>query len=135
MPLTILVVEDDTDVREALVEALSEQGYVVASATDGKEALASLRAGARPGLILLDLMMPRMNGTEFRLAQRRDPDLAHIPVILLSADGAISEKATALETAGFIRKPIDLGELLGMIERVGGGVRGVSSVRGGRGRR
>jgi two-component system response regulator MprA len=116
MAFTILVVEDDTDVREALVEALAEHGYDVTSAADGREALAALRAGARPGLILLDLMMPRMNGTEFRAAQRRDAALARIPVVLLSADALVAEKAAALEVASYVRKPIDFGALLDLIE-------------------
>ncbi len=62
-------------------------------------------------------MMPRMSGSEFRLAQKKDPLLAHYPVVLLSADGRMREKAAALETAGAIRKPIDLDELLEVIER------------------
>jgi CheY-like chemotaxis protein len=117
MSFTILLVEDDYDVREALAETLRDEGYAVDCANDGMEALIYLRGGHRPGLILLDLMMPRMSGSEFRLAQKGDPAVADIPVVLLSADGRMREKALVLETAGAIRKPIDLGELLGIIER------------------
>lgn len=116
MPFTILLVEDDFDVREALAETLRDEGYTVDCAVDGEQALAYLRAGNRPGLILLDLMMPRMSGSEFRMVQRVDPSLAQIPVVLLSADGRMEEKAKALQTDGAIRKPIDLDELLGIIE-------------------
>jgi two-component system, chemotaxis family, chemotaxis protein CheY len=114
---TILLVEDDFDVREALAETLRDAGYAVDCACDGEQALDYLRAGARPGLILLDLMMPRMSGSEFRMLQKVDPGLSHLPVVLLTADARIEEKARALETAGAIRKPINLDELLSTIER------------------
>ena len=117
MSFTILLVEDDLDVREALAETLREEGYAVECATDGVEALSYLRGGGRPGLILLDLMMPRMSGSEFRLVQKKDPVLAQYPVVLLSADSRMREKAVALETDGAIRKPIDVDELLAVIER------------------
>jgi CheY-like chemotaxis protein len=117
MSFTILLVEDDFDVREALSETLREEGYDVDVASDGVEALDYLRAGGQPGVILLDLMMPRMSGSEFRLVQMKDPLLAHFPVVLLSADGRMREKAMALATQGAVRKPINLDELLAIIER------------------
>lgn len=119
-PFSILLVEDDFDVREALVETLRDRGYQVESASDGEQALQLLRAGSRPGLILLDLMMPRMSGSEFRMVQQVDPALAHLPVVLLSADGRMEEKAISLKVQGAIRKPIDLDELFAVIERVRG---------------
>jgi CheY-like chemotaxis protein len=119
-PFSILLVEDDFDVREALVETLRDRGYAVEAAPDGEQALHLLRGGARPGLILLDLMMPRMSGSEFRMAQLVDPALAGLPVVLLSADGRMEEKAIALKVEGAIRKPIDLDELFSVIERVRG---------------
>jgi len=117
-PFSIFLVEDDFDVREALVETLRDRGYAVESAPDGEQAIQLLRAGARPGLILLDLMMPRMSGSEFRMAQLADPALSDLPVVLLSADGRMEEKAVALKVQGAIRKPIDLDELFSVIERV-----------------
>jgi CheY-like chemotaxis protein len=114
---TILLVEDDFDVREALAETLRDEGYDVDCASDGEEALQHLRKGGRPGLILLDLMMPRMSGSEFRMVQKVDPELRHLPVVLLSADGRMEEKARVLETDGAVRKPIDLPDLLAVIER------------------
>lgn len=113
---TILIVEDDFDVRESLSEALRDEGYAIECAVDGEQALEYLRNGGRPGLILLDLMMPRMSGSEFRMVQKVDPQLQHLPVVLLSADGAMEEKAKALETDGALRKPIDLDQLLRVIE-------------------
>jgi len=117
MSFRILLVEDDFDVREALAETLREEGYVLDCACDGEEALAYLKSGGSPGLILLDLMMPRMNGTEFRLAQKADPRFGHLPVVLLSADGRMDEKARLLQVDGAVRKPIDLSELLRTIQR------------------
>lgn len=121
-PFTILLVEDDIDVREALADALSDKGYRVECALDGEQALQVLHAGARPGLILLDLMMPRMNGTEFRMAQRADPALADLPVVLLSADARMDEKAQALKVEDAVRKPINLEQLCATIERIRGAV-------------
>jgi CheY-like chemotaxis protein len=118
MSFTILLVEDDFDVREALAETLREEGYDVDCACDGEEALQYLRRGARPGLILLDLMMPKMSGSEFRMVQKVDPTLRDLPVVLLSADSRMEDKARALEADGAIRKPIDLPELLGTIEKL-----------------
>lgn len=119
-PFNILLVEDDVDVREALVEALSDRGYTVDTAGDGLLALQALRGGKRPGVILLDLMMPRMDGVEFRTAQRADPTLADLPVVLLSADARMEEKARAMKVHDTIRKPIDLEQLYRVIERIGG---------------
>ena len=117
---TILIVEDDFDVREALAETLRDEGYDVDCAGDGEQALQDLRRGARPGLILLDLTMPRMSGAEFRMVQKVDPKLNGVPVVLLSADGRMEEKARMLEADGAIRKPIDLDVLIATIERFKG---------------
>src|SRR5205085_12014163 len=84
----VLVVEDDHDVREALVEALEASDYHPMAAANGSEALQRLRSGSEPPcVILLDVMMPVMDGREFREEQRRDPALAEIPVVVLSAHG------------------------------------------------
>ena len=85
---------------------------------DGAAALAHLRAAARlPCVILLDLMMPGMNGYQFRAAQLEDPALARIPVILLTADVMIKEKAAALRVAACLRKPVGVAELCAAIHR------------------
>jgi DNA-binding response OmpR family regulator len=105
--VTVLVVEDEEDIRDTVAEALLDEGYDVVRACDGAEALEKLRA-CRPGLVLLDLMMPRMDGWAFRAAQREDPAVSRIPVIVLSAEG----KVTGLDAAGFLRKPFELDELL-----------------------
>jgi CheY-like chemotaxis protein len=117
----ILLVEDDFDVRQALAETLRDEGYSVHCAADGQEALEILRREREhPALILLDLMMPRMSGADFRAVQRVDPELGKIPVVVLSADGRMEEKARNLGAAGALHKPIDLDELLATIRSVVG---------------
>src|SRR5580765_7790969 len=91
--VSILLVEDDFDMRDALIPILEYAGHHVVGAANGREALEQLRAGPKPSLILLDLMMPVMNGTEFRAEQLRDPALASIPVVVVSADPAVRSKA------------------------------------------
>ena len=115
---TILVVEDDTDIRSALCSILEDEGYRVACAVDGQEALTALRAGLRPAVILLDLMMPVMDGADFRAAQLRDLRFAAIPVVVLTADGRIQEVAQALGAAAAFAKPFELKLLLRTLERV-----------------
>ncbi len=117
-PTSILVVEDDADVRETLVLVLESEGFAVREARDGREALEVMRAGFRPDLILLDLMMPVMNGWEFRAEMKRDPELAAIPVVFVSALEPAPERATALDAAGFLHKPFDLAALLRTVQRV-----------------
>ncbi|HEY3109037.1 MAG TPA: response regulator, partial [Chloroflexota bacterium] len=82
---TILVVEDDDDIRDSLTTLLIVSGFRVLSARNGREALAVLNECERPAVILLDLMMPEMDGWSFRAAQLRDPETAEIPVIVLTA--------------------------------------------------
>lgn len=108
----ILVVEDEKDIREGVAEALREEGHEVREAGDGLEALQSLRSGPTPHAILLDLMMPRMDGWQFRAAQLGDPRLAGIPVLVVSAHGG------ALAAARYLAKPFDLGALLAAVDEV-----------------
>jgi CheY-like chemotaxis protein len=118
-PHHILVVEDDPDLRDTLTECLEAAGYSVAGARDGLEALSELRSTARkPDLILLDLQMPNMDGIQFRTAQMQAADIADIPVALLTADVRGGEQAASLKTAGFLRKPLKLPQLLSMIPEV-----------------
>src|SRR5512138_1723932 len=105
--VSVLVVDDERDIREAVSEVLEDEGYEVLGARDGAEALSKSRAH-HPDVILLDLMMPGMNGWEFRKAQEGDPELRAIPVIVLSALGRVS----GLEAAEFLQKPFELDQLL-----------------------
>jgi CheY-like chemotaxis protein len=94
----ILLVEDDPDVRYSVTLVLQNEGYDVATAGDGREALEVLRRAA-PALILLDLMMPVMDGFEFRVRQMQDPELARIPVIIFSGGSDLERKAATLHAA------------------------------------
>lgn len=110
----VLVVEDDNDLRESICAVLQDAGYSSRSAENGEVALEQARA-ERPCVILLDLMMPIMNGWEFRSEQLRDPKLSSIPVIIMSADGRAGEKARTLH-ADYLRKPITLDALLHLVD-------------------
>jgi CheY-like chemotaxis protein len=113
--VSILIVEDEYNIRAVLTELLEDEGYAVASVPNGLEALAFLRQH-RPQLILLDLGMPVMTGWEFREKQRRDPALADIPVIVMSATPHLDQTAAALQADNCLDKPIELNVLLGMVE-------------------
>lgn len=111
----ILLVEDDADLRESLCKVLEESGYEVDGVRNGREALEYLRREQPPCVVLLDLMMPVMTGWEFRDAQRGDPALSDIPVVILTADGRAQSKADSLGVGKFLRKPLQLEELLGTV--------------------
>ncbi|SRR6266496_3161482 len=117
MTQEVLIVEDDSALREALTQVLTDEGYELLSARDGLEAVNCLRKGHRPDVILLDLSMPVVNGWEFRMFQKRDPDLAHIPVILITAGDYSRDEVAWLEPSALIRKPLDLPYLLSVIRR------------------
>jgi CheY-like chemotaxis protein len=107
----ILIVEDETDVREALAIFFEAEGYDVLQAANGEEALALLDRAPAVCLILLDLFMPVMDAWGFRRAQLADPRLAAIPVIVISADRFAAEKAESLGARGCHLKPIDFDRL------------------------
>jgi CheY-like chemotaxis protein len=112
----ILIVEDDAAIVESLTDALTDEGYTITSARDGVEAMAVLRAGLEPSLILLDWMMPRCDGPCFRRQQQADANLAHIPVVVLTADIAAQQRKAELEASAYLKKPVALDELLRTIE-------------------
>jgi CheY-like chemotaxis protein len=112
---TILLVDDDCDVTEALSTVLADEGYDVATASNGLEALAYLKShGPVPCVILLDVMMPVMDGYEFRIEQQLDPTISRIPVVVVTA-GAMGERVAEMGVTGHLRKPFDLDRLLGEI--------------------
>jgi CheY-like chemotaxis protein len=113
----VLVVDDDESIREAVSQALREAGYEVATANNGRQALDWLHEREiHPCVILLDLMMPVMDGKAFREAQLQDPVLAEVPVVVLTADGrAAALKASPRDAAPRLAKPIRLEALLNVI--------------------
>ena len=111
----ILVVDDDTDLRETLGELLCEEGYDARLFENGKAALEFLRRGERPKLILLDLMMPEMNGWQFREEQLRDVALKDIPVVVMTASRGLD--GNPISAQEILYKPIGLGEIIDAVER------------------
>ena len=109
----VLVVDDDLDARSALADVLEEEGYEVACARNGKEALEHLRSLPRPSLIILDLLMPEMDGWQFRTRQKADPAIANIPVVVLTA----LQQTRECECEALMHKPADLKRLLEMVSR------------------
>lgn len=112
----VLLVEDDHDVRESMAEALEDAQYRVVQAPNGEAALQQLRAGEdRPNLILLDLMMPIMDGWQFREAQMNDASYADIPVVVVSATARLEKPLDGI--SAFLKKPVNLEQLLDTVAR------------------
>lgn len=112
----VMLVEDDADICSSIRDILESEGYEVASAGDGEEAMRLLRDMIRkPQLILLDLKLPGKDGLQFRREQREDDALSAIPVVFLSADGKLKEKTADAGIRGLLRKPVDLEELLSAV--------------------
>jgi CheY-like chemotaxis protein len=111
----VLIVEDHADTCVAITMLLKMKGYFAVSAADGNEAVGVLERGIRPCLILLDMMMPRMSGEEFRQIQRANPEWADIPVTLLTGDGRAEEKARRLGLDAWLKKPVDAQALLDVV--------------------
>ena len=118
----VLIVEDDPDVRAMLSALLATQGFNAVTAEDGLEALHLLRAVRHrspetPCLVLLDLKMPRLGGSEFRRAQLGDPTVASVPVAVMSGARDLEQRAAALGAVATLPKPIDCNVLLAVVRR------------------
>ena len=113
----ILLVEDDVDIADALKDVLTDQGHSVQIARNGKEALEMLSHGDLPQLIFLDLMLPLMDGPQFREAQLRDVRICHIPVVIVSADRAVEERAREMGVEAWLAKPTTPEKILDAAER------------------
>lgn len=113
----VLLVDDDEDIVDTIQIILRKEGWNVTAALDGVRGLERLRAGLRPDLILLDLMMPGLNGWQFCDALRADSQLRDIPVVVLSGSGDVMEKAASLGAVAHLRKPFELSELLETVRR------------------
>jgi two-component system chemotaxis response regulator CheY len=110
----VLIVEDDEDLREMMAQILALEGFDTATATNGREALEYLKRDDAPQLILLDLMMPVMDGWEFQRERSRDPVLAGVPVVVLSA--LDETRAVGAASHEFLKKPLDFDRLLQLVK-------------------
>jgi CheY-like chemotaxis protein len=110
---TVLVVDDDADLRDILSEALPAEGFRVCEAGDGAEAFAILGRDALPDVILLDLGMPHMTGWQFRDLQKRDATLAHIPVVVITGTAPLG-----IDAAGVVEKPFEVEALAAKLRQV-----------------
>jgi len=112
-PREVLIVDDDLDAREALAELLEYRGFSVGSAANGREALNFLRSSSLPGIIILDLMMPMMDGWEFLEHQSRDFALMEIPVIVLTA----TPPSQPVKAKVILQKPIQFDSLVELLNQ------------------
>jgi CheY-like chemotaxis protein len=111
----VLIVEDDADLREMMAQLLTLEGFHAATVTNGREALDYLRRSPRPDLILLDLMMPVMDGWQFRKEQQADPAIAGVPVVILTA--VDQRRAASVDATAFLNKPLDFDRLLQLVRQ------------------
>ncbi len=114
---TVMVVDDDEDIREIISIILAARGIDTVLAGDGVEALEQVRANGPPALILLDLMMPRMDGKELVRELRSDPETAATPIVVMSGNAEARTTAAAIGDCGWLPKPVGLEELLAVVHR------------------
>jgi two-component system, chemotaxis family, chemotaxis protein CheY len=115
---TVLVVEDDMDIREAVTELLIDEGYEVHGVSNGRDGLAYLRGAVSiPSLILLDLMMPVMDGHQFIREKDADARIQGIPVVVMTADAYFQQNPAQIPTAvALLKKPIDIDQLTQLVQ-------------------
>ena len=116
-PHPVLVVEDDADIRDAMVGILESAGYAVCAASHGGEALAQLQAGSKPCIILLDLMMPVMDGWTFGEEKEKNPSFAEIPIVVVSAVSRNDPRNARMRAVDHLPKPLNIDKLLATVER------------------
>jgi len=109
----VLIVEDDADLRDMMAQLLNLEGFNAATVANGREALEYLQESDPPDVILLDLMMPVMDGWEFRRRQQADPSVSGVPVIVLSA--LDPTRAADVNANAFLKKPLDFDRLLALV--------------------
>jgi CheY-like chemotaxis protein len=114
-----MVVDDDVDIRSAVIDVLEDNGFAAFGAVNGKDALDKLRSAPeqeKPCLIVLDLMMPVMDGATFRAEQLKSPDIAAIPVVVVTAYREIADQAR-MKIDSFLRKPLNIDDLITAVRR------------------
>jgi CheY-like chemotaxis protein len=112
----VLVVDDDAEIRQALTDVLEDEQYSVVCAANGREALALAQEGLRPDIILLDVMMPVMDGWHFLSARLAHPQLVEVPIIIISAGMEAMHEARKVGVFDVIRKPLHVSSLVARIE-------------------
>lgn len=117
-PGYILIVEDDPDLRAVQSEVLRMEGYDVRTAADGIEALEAMDVAGPPGLILLDLRMPRLHGWDLAARIRAEPSRREVPIIVVAAHYAVAREAAAIGAQGWLHKPVNIEDLLAAVARV-----------------
>jgi CheY-like chemotaxis protein len=119
VPRTALIIDDDRSIVEGLLEYLDHDGYRAIGVTDASEALKLLQAGLRPDVIVLDLLMPHMDGWDFRTAQLNSPSIAKIPVVVISASGFSRETMLKqLRVDEYLAKPLDPASVARVLDRL-----------------
>ena len=113
----VLVVDDDEALRDAMTAFLETEGFHTVTASDGQEAIELLQRGMHPCLILLDLMMPRLDGESFRRLQLRDERVSDVPVIVFSARPDADRIAHAIGAMASLKKPVDIDTALQAVEQ------------------
>lgn len=116
---TVLIVEDEETVQETLAYNLEQEGYSVLTAGDGEDALKLIRQN-KPDLVVLDIMLPGLDGLAVCRLVRKDPEIAHIPIIMLTARGTQGDKMVGLDSGAddYVTKPFGLGEFLARVRAV-----------------
>lgn len=112
--MKVLIVDDEPDIRECLCEFFEEEGYTVSTASNGAEALRLLRAGELPGIVILDLIMPTMSGTELYSSMQSDPNLSSVPVLVSTSNPSLVPRGIPS-----LKKPVDLRKLLDLVRSYG----------------
>lgn len=114
--IVVLVIDDDDDVRGSVCDALDDEGFEAVAAANGRRALERLRGTElSPDLILLDMMMPEMDGWAFRNELQKLPTLSGVPILIFTANNVLADSAENMQVSGVLRKPVRLEELLAQI--------------------
>ncbi len=113
----VLLVEDDPDIRELVLEAFQIMNVNARAASCGSDAIDALQTHGNPAVVLLDLMMPKTDGVWFCNERKKYPDMAGVPVVILTADSKIESKAAELAVNGFLRKPVTIDDLMKTVNK------------------
>jgi CheY-like chemotaxis protein len=118
MKREILIIEDDSEIRNTMIDFLEDEGFVVRAAENGAQGISILQESATlPGLIFLDIMMPVMDGIEFRSTQLKDVNYSKIPTVIFSADGRVNQKVDTAGTVEVLKKPVELDDVINLANK------------------